>query len=126
MLILAAVVATLAACTSGSGYTDLDREPTPADVLPTDLPAYATEDLVEESVRFAGDDEGVDYYLARRADNGGVCIVVYRSAEAWVTGCGGANGSVGVGGVGVNVLAAPDGSPELDDGTRVGANIVVR
>lgn len=82
--------------------------------------------LVEESVRFAGEHDGVDLFLARSAENGGVCVVVYRSAEEWVTGCGGPQGSVGVSGMGVSVVVAPDGSPELDEGTPVGANIVVR
>jgi hypothetical protein len=125
IVVAVAMLGVVAGCASGSGYSDLDREATASDVLPTDLPAYATEDLAEESVRFAGEDDGVEYYLARGSETGGVCVVVYRSAAEWVTGCGGA-GTVGVSGIGVNVVAAPDGSPELDAGTPVGANIVVR
>jgi hypothetical protein len=125
VLVLAAAVGVLAGCSTGSGFTDLEREATSADVLPSDLPAYAAGDLAEDSVRFAGEHDGVDYYLARLSEGGGVCVVVYRSAEQWVTGCGGASG-VGVSGIGASAIAAPDGSPELDVGTRVGANIVVR
>lgn len=125
IVVAVAMLGVVAGCTSGSGYSDLDREAAAHDVLPSDLPGYATEDLAEESVRFAGEDDGVEYYLARRSEGGGVCAVVYRSADEWVTGCGG-SGTVGVSGIGVNVVVAPDGSPELDDGTLVGANIVVR
>lgn len=125
-LVLAAVVGVLAACASGSGFTDLDREATSADVLPSELPAYASDGLAEESARFAGEHDGVDYFLVRRAEDGGVCVVVFRPAtEEWVTGCGG-SGITAVSGVGVSVVVAPDGSPELDEGTPVGANIVVR
>jgi hypothetical protein len=116
----------LAACTSGSGYSDLDREATSADVLPSDLPGYATEGSVEGSVRFTGEHDGVEYFLYSLEPGDGTlspCVVAYRSADEWVGGCG-----VGLtlGGIGLTVVVAPDGSPELDVGTPVGANIVVR
>jgi hypothetical protein len=125
VVVAVAMLTVVAGCASGSGFSDLDREATVSDVLPSDLPGYATDDLAEESVRFAGEEDGVEYYLVGRSEGGGVCVVVYRSADEWVTGCGGA-GTVGVSGIGVNVVAAPDGSPELETGTPVGANIVVR
>lgn len=127
LVLLSIAVGVLAACSTGSGFSDLDREPIADDVLPAYLPTYATEDVDAESVRFAGGHDGFDFYLMRRAEGGGVCIAVLRPAtEEWVTGCGGGNGTVGVSALGVSVLVAPDGSPELDDGIQVGANIVVR
>lgn len=125
-LIFAATVIALAGCSSGSGYSDLDRDATSTDVLPSDLPAYASEDHVEGSVRLVGEFEGVEYYLLRKDDFADICVVVYRSAVDWIGGCGGPNGSFGISGSGLDIFVAPDGSPILEDGTKVGANIVVR
>lgn len=124
--VLVAAVGVLAACSSGSGYPDLEREATAVDVLPSDLPGYASDDFIEGSVRFAGEHDGVEYYLARTDDFADICVVAYRSADDWVGGCGGPNGGFGIGGAGLDVVVAPEGSPELDEGTPVGSNIVVR
>jgi hypothetical protein len=121
-----AAAAILTACSSGSGYPDLDREATATDVLPTDLPESSSADFIEGSVRFAGEHDDVEYYLARRDDFANICVVAYRSADDWVGGCGGPNGGFGIGGMGLDVVVAPEGSPELDEGTRVGTNIVGR
>jgi hypothetical protein len=127
VLIVVAAVATLAACSSGSGYSELDRAATPADVLPTELPDEASDNLSLESVRFAGELDGIAYYLVRTIEPGDMCVMVYRSADDWVNGCsGGTPGVFVVTSRGVEATVAPDGSPELDEGTPVGSNIVVR
>ena len=125
ILVVFAVVTVLAACSTEPAFTDLDREATSVDVLPSDLPAYASEDFVADSVRFAGEHDGVQYYLARSTELHGACVVAFESAEEWVGGCGSA-GVLTIGGAGRSTIVAPDGSPELDEGTPVGANIVVR
>jgi hypothetical protein len=125
VVVAAAMLAVLAACSSGSGYSDLDREATSADVLPTDLPASAMQDVVEDSVRFVGEHDGARYYLAAWTEVPGACVVGYRSAEEWIGGCGGA-GAVILAGAGFTVVIAPDGSPDLDEGTPVSANVTVR
>jgi hypothetical protein len=127
VLIVIAAVAALAACSSGSGYSELDRTATPADVLPAQLPDEASDNLSLESVRFAGELDGIAYYLVRTIEGGHTCVMAYRSADDWVSGCsGGSSGVFGVTIRGVEATVAPDGSHELDEGTRVGANIAVK
>lgn len=114
----------LAACASGTGYSDLDREATEADVLPTELPDDATENWDADSVRFVGEHDDVRYYVARRMDPSGTCVLSYASTTDWFGACGGALGVTGRGG-GRTVVLAPDGSEELESGVRVGENVAV-
>lgn len=126
VLALAVAVAALAACSSSSGYSDLDRDATSADVLPTDLPAYASEDFVDGSVRFIDRYDGAEYFLARWIEMPGACVIVYRSADDWMGGCGTAGGTFTLGGIGLDVSVVTDGTPKPGGGTQVGSNIVVK
>jgi hypothetical protein len=83
MLAVVGAVGLLAACTSGSGYSDLDRGATSADVLPSDLPSDAADEFIEGSLRHLGERDGADYYLALADEFAGACITVYRSADEW-------------------------------------------
>jgi hypothetical protein len=72
-----------------------------------------------------GEHDGAQYYLAAWTEVPGACVVGYRSAEEWIGGCGGP-GAVILAGAGFTVVIAPDGSPDLDEGTPVSANVTVR
>jgi hypothetical protein len=124
-----AMVMALPACSAEPGagtptYSDLDREATPADVLPADLPPDTSEDYVEDSVRFVGELDGAEYFLARWNQNEGACVVGYRSAEDWIAGCGW-GGTITVTLRGWGVTMVPDGADPPESGTSVGANLVV-
>lgn len=125
-LVPAVAVVALAGCSTGSGYADLDREATAADVLPTDLPGYATEEFVGASARFVGEHDGVEYFLGRWDEMPGACVIAYRSADDWIGGCGSVGGTFTLGSIGLDVSVVTDGTPKPDGGTLVGSNIVVR
>lgn len=122
---VAAASLLLAACSSGTGYSDLDREATEADLLPSELPAYATERWDADSVRYVGERDDVSYYVGTTDEpRGGVCVLHYASGDDWFGACGGPLGVTSSGG-GRTVVVAPDGSEELESGVRVGENVAV-
>ena len=112
----------LSGCTATPVYTDLDRPATEDDAFPSDVPGGPSDLIDPDTVRLAGERDGRTYYIARGIDSG-VCLTIYRSAESWVTGCGGDEVTVSDGVVTATV--APNGSALLDDGDRVGENVVV-
>jgi len=89
VLTVAAIVGALAGCSGGSGYTDLDREASPGDEWPSDLPGYSIDSVDEQTSRLVGEFEGSTLYMARSAEPyGGICLLVYSDASDWVVGCG--------------------------------------
>jgi hypothetical protein len=122
IVVAVAVIGALAACTSGSGYSDLDRPATSADVLPADLPADAFDDLDIDGIRYVGRHDGHTFYLAQGEQRPGVCLGIDLDAESWVVGCG---VDVTVGGIGVTATVIRDGAVVHEGGTLVGNNVVV-
>lgn len=126
LLVVAAAVGLLAACSASPVFADLERAATADDVLPADLPASAGEDFVDGSVRLVGDHDGVEYFLAWSASiRNGACVVAFRSADEWVGGCGGPGGPLTLSGGGTTVVLASDDLITAEDGTPVGSNLVV-
>lgn len=116
-VLAAAVAVALSGCTGtpGARWTVLDRETTASDALPDDLPPHGAEDLDLETVRFAGVRDGVAVWLARAADERGVCMLAYGAADSWVTACGGEDGG-GASGIGIGeLLFQPDDLPVHDE-----------
>jgi hypothetical protein len=126
LLVVAAAVGLLAACSASPAYSDLERAATATDVLPGDLPAYAAEDFIDGSVRLVGAHDGVEYFLAWSASiPNGACVVAFRSADEWVGGCGGPGGAMTLSGGGTTVVLASDDLITAEAGTPVGSNLVV-
>ena len=121
----ALAVLALTGCTAEAVYTDLDRPATDADVLPPELPSDVG-DYVEGSVRYIDELDGTRFYLARSAETNGPCVLAFRQPVEYLGGCGGGRGPMHVRGMGMTIVVASDGSPELEDGERLGTNIVVR
>ena len=119
---IAVAVLLLAGCV-GERFSDLEGPATADDVLPADLPDYASEEIDADSVRYVGEHEGRTFYLALR-DPSGICVIVYQSSEQWVSGCGGM-GNVSVYDGTVTASVVPDGSPVPENGIRIGNNIVL-
>lgn len=116
-VLVTAVAVALSGCagTPGVRWSDLDREPTASDALPDDLPPYAADGLDTETVRFAGEKDGVAVWLARPADERGVCMLAYGDAETWFSACGGEGGG-GASGIGIGeLLFQPDDLPVQDE-----------
>ena len=122
IVVAVAVIGALAACTSGSGYSDLDRAATTDDVFPSDAPGYASDNLDVDSVRYVGRHDGHSFYLAQTDPAPGVCVLIYRDADAWMTGCG---VNITVEGLGMVATVVPDGAVVPEGGTLVGNNVVV-
>lgn len=90
-----------AGCAPASpGLADLDQAPTVDHPLPAGLPPYATEDLDLESVRWVGEHDDADLWLASHRDEDSWCVIAYPDADDWVVGCGG----------GVTRASGPDGT----------------
>lgn len=71
------------------------RAAIPTDALPTDLPDYAYENVIEESSRFVGEQDSVSFYVARGIAQGPgespLCVLTYPTGgqEDWSVTCGG-------------------------------------
>jgi hypothetical protein len=103
-----------------------DSPATERDMLP-ELPGYAADELKQETARYVGRYEDVDYWVVQGERTGSVCVVVMPlSTSKWLTGCGGIGpGDTYIGGgtpgateyrLGPQGLA-PDGWIELDEST---------
>ena len=75
------------------------------------------------SARFAGENDGVGFWVGRRANGEGVSLLVYPNDQDWVIGCraGGMKVSGPAGTYGLVV----DGAPIPDNGTRLFDNVYV-
>ena len=81
------------------------------------------EDIDEDTARFVGSYDGVDFWLARAETPDTVCLVVYPDDPNWVAACGGEGGGLGVGGLSGDYLVLPDGSPTPEDATKLAENL---
>jgi len=106
-----------------TGFSDLDRAATEADVLPEGLPEYAVADFDLDSLRLVGELDGLRLYLAEGKDVP-VCLLAYPNSEEWVSTCGSEMGTIG--GPGYEVQVVSDPFPSKDGWTSVGQNIRVR
>lgn len=104
----------LTGCMSGTSYAVLDREAEAADALPG---AVETELLEPETARFVGEDDGASLWLVRGVEASTICLVAYRTDDAWVSGCSGEGGGLAVRGEVGSWEVAPDGAP-APAGTR--------
>lgn len=122
-IVVSIAVLALAGCVGGSGYSDLEGPATAEDRLPAAVSTTPGDGLDVGSVRYVGEHDGVSFYLGSGKPSG-VCLVVHRSAEAWLIGCGAA-GVLTVSGAGVTATVVPDAAPVPENGIRIGNNIVL-
>ena len=112
-------------CTSASPQlTDLDQAPTVDHPLPAELPSYATEELDRESIRWVGEHEGADLWLASHQDDETWCVIAYPDADDWVVGCGGGVTRAS-GPNGITYSIVPDGMSAPDGFIAVSENVFV-
>lgn len=115
---------TLTGCVaSSSGFEVLEREATAADALPSGLPDYSTDRLMATSSRFITEHDGNSLYLARSADDESVCLVIYASAEEWISGCGSTGREFGLGGPMGNYVVLPSAADAPDGVERLSDNL---
>lgn len=122
LLATAAATLVLTACTAGSPpYADLAGDPTEQDALPNGLPAHAYGDIDVDSIRYVGDDEGTQLWLARGAERDSMCLVSITDIDAddWVVACGGVAGPLTIG----SYVVHSDGYPTPDDAVAISENV---
>ncbi|WP_158685349.1 hypothetical protein [Microbacterium halophytorum] len=110
------VLALAAGCSDGSSFADLEREPSADDALP--MPESGLDGVDLGSVRYVGDHEGTEVWVARAADfRQDICLALMPSDGAWSVACGGVwlktNGFV----------VQADGALADDDWVRVSHNV---
>ncbi|MCU1446091.1 hypothetical protein [Cryobacterium sp.] len=113
----------LPGCISGSGYSDLDREPSAEDAPPVDLPDYATQTMEPTTMPFVDEVGGWRLYLAEGAESP-VCVLAYESETNWVSSCGSSMMTTSSGSY--EVMVVSDNMPGEDGWTRAGENLLVK
>jgi len=112
-------------CTSAStGLADLDQAPAVDHPLPAELPSYATEDLDQESIRWVGEHDDADLWVASHRDEDTSCVIAYPDADNWIVGCGGGVTRAS-GPDGITYSIVPDGMSAPDGFIAVSENVFV-
>lgn len=119
----AAAVLLLAGCSSGTGYADLDREPSAEDAAPADLPDYALESMDASTLRLVEVLNDRRVYLAEGTDEP-VCVLVYNDDTDWMSSCG--SNMMTIGSDTFEIMVVDDDMPDRDGWTRAGRNIIVK
>lgn len=127
----ASVVATVAlailgltACSGSPTYADLDGE---ADPLPPAVVDGRDPELVmnPNSAHHVGEFDERAFYLVDGGLPHLICVVIYRNDDDWDGQCGQREQGFDFEYGGLTITVAPDGAAVLEDGTRVGNNIVL-
>jgi hypothetical protein len=121
MLAGCALALALAGCATGPSYALLDRSPEEVDALPAELPDHAMDGAEAETARFAGEHEDVALWLLRSEEPGGICLLAFRDADAWVQGCAGADLAID-GDVGAFTVVRDGGTPP-EGATEIAENV---
>lgn len=127
-ILLPAALAGCASTPEGSGprdvtFADLDATAVNEKELPAELPDYALEGADLESVRWVGEHEGTNIWLAAPVEGSDydACILAFPDAQNWTSGCGG-----GVSGPDERWYAiVPDGQEPPEGSTALSANVYV-
>lgn len=124
-LLLAVAATALAACSAGSGLSDLDRDAQERDQLPAgfSFPELEQSEIITDSARMVGTHEGGQVWLARTTD--GLCIGLYAdgASDRWAC-SGGTPMTMGMPGAHYTVVADADVPPE--GATAISENVFVR
>lgn len=124
LLPITLILVTSGCTSSGTGLADLDQAPTVDHPLPAELPSYATEDLDRESIRWVGEHDGADLWVASHQDDDTSCVIAYPDADDWIVGCGGGV-TRAAGPDGITYSIVPDGMSAPDGFTAVSENVFV-
>jgi hypothetical protein len=97
----------------GTSYSILDRDVEASDEMRAVI--LARDNGIEpSSARFAGENDGVGFWVGRRANGEGVSLLVYPNDQDWVIGCGA--GGMKVSGPAGTYGLVVDGAPIPDNG----------
>lgn len=78
-----------AGCSSpAAGLSDLERDATTDHPVPVDVSDDALADLDLDSIRWVGEHDGTDLWLASGAEDHDACLLIYPDATDWVVACG--------------------------------------
>jgi hypothetical protein len=113
----------LSGCASSTGFSDLEREPSQEDSLPSSLPDYAFADIEAGTVRFVDVVGDHHVYLAKGKDLP-VCLLIYTDDADWFASCG--SSMLTVSGNSVEAIVVDDSMPAKDGWTRIGRNVLIK
>jgi hypothetical protein len=122
-----AVVGLTSGCLSQAAqdpqYTDLSSESSARDT-PVELPDYALESFDLETIRWVGEREGTELWLAEGSDPFTVCLLAYPNETEWVSGCGGRGGGTSLSGSdGRTYVIVADGATAPSNATPISTNV---
>ncbi|TFC99902.1 hypothetical protein E3T25_13990 [Cryobacterium sandaracinum] len=123
MVAVAAAALSLMGCSAAGGYSDLMREPSAEDAIPSDLPLPALDGFDLDSVRFVRSLDKTRLYLAQGTDLP-VCLLAYRGATDFQGACG--SDMTTMKSASFEVMIVKDGTLNRDGWTKVGENILVK
>jgi hypothetical protein len=103
-------------------YSDLVGEPTTQKATPAGLPDDIFDNFDRDTLRWVGEHEGSEVWLAAGNGDFAVCLLIYPNELDWVSGCGGGGPSVsGPDGRRFSVVA--DGAPAPSNSVAISENV---
>lgn len=109
---------------SASTYADLDNLPSIDMPIPADLENQTLDGFDTESIRWVGEYEGSQLWLAAGTDEFEVCLLQYADAREWSGSCSGGDGiSSARIGDGPQFQVVPDGQEPREGSDRVSNNV---
>jgi hypothetical protein len=111
----------LSQAASDPEYTDLSTESSTQKDTPVTLPDYALESFDLETIRWVGEHEGTDLWLASGLDEFSICLLAYPNETEWVGGCGG--GDMTLSGSGRTYFVVADAATAPSNAVAISENV---
>jgi hypothetical protein len=78
-----------AGCSSPApALSDLEGDPTTDHPVPAEVSDEALADLDPDTIRWVGEHEGADLWLAAGKEDAGACLLIYPDGTDWSVACG--------------------------------------
>jgi hypothetical protein len=123
MAALAAAALSLMGCSTAGDYSDLMREPSAEDAIPSDLPLQTLDGFDIDSVRFVRSLDDTRLYLARGTDLP-ICLLAYRGAADFQGACG--SDMTTMKSARFEAMIVKDGTQNREGWTKAGENLLVK
>jgi hypothetical protein len=117
------VLLATAGCTSPTpALSDLDGDQTTDHPIPAEVSDEALADADLDTIRWVGEHEGTNLWLAAGKDNFDTCLLIYPDGTDWLIACGGGL-MQSTTGAGLTFAVVPDGETAPADFGAVSQNV---